>query len=140
MKILLPACNNDEYYDGADYCIIDLTPALHKKIKKLCRISSRLSKLDGFYATQFFSYDVDWYDWDESFDEFNLEEDCYAILPDDFKIPENKRVRVECQMLTATTDGVIWNAIVKFTGVEVSHDRITLEWIAEITDSSDLIK
>jgi hypothetical protein len=137
MKVLLDCRSSHDDTCGCDYALVDLSPKTarafldrHKRFMKLRSTSEALNVRWLSGHAEYFSPDGDIYAELDSRPTKEATERVarvlelldgknYAVVPDDFEIPDSMVARTECEELAVCRDGVWFSCVPKHTDVVV---------------------
>lgn len=118
-KLILPVSDNSDFFESADYAVIELTADMRARIRKLSKAVRRLgvSRVSEFnYACVLMCADYD-QEWDSG------------------KVPLKDYLKgTECNFLNVTDTGFYWSGLYRHTDVRWSTDTVL---ITDLGDPGD---
>ena len=118
-KLIIPISDNSDFFEGADYAVIEL---IAERINRIRRLSTVVRELDVY-----------------SISEFNY--DCEFMVVDYEADPENGKVatkqfegRMECTMLNVTDCNFFWTGYYKHTSIRWESESVPLSALVEDGD------
>jgi len=118
-KLIIPISDNSDFFEGADYAVIEL---IAERINRIRRLSTVVRELDVY-----------------SISEFNY--DCEFMVVDYEADPENGKVatkqfegRMECTMLNVTDCNFFWTGYYKHTSVRWESESVPLSALGKDDD------
>ncbi len=118
-KLILPVSDNSDFFESADYAVIELTADMRARIRKLSKAVRRLgvSRVSEFnYACVLMCADYD-QEWDSG------------------KVPLKDYLKgTECNFLNVTETGFYWSGLYRHTDVRWSTDTVPLTALGDAYD------
>lgn len=118
-KLILPVSDNSDFFESADYAVIELTANMRARIRKLSKAVRNLgvSRVSEFnYACVFMCADYD-QEWDSG------------------KVPLKEYQKgTECNFLNVTDTGFYWSGLYRHTDVRWSTETVML---TDLDDADD---
>ena len=118
-KLIIPISDNSDFFEGADYAVIELIADRIDRIRKLSAVVRAL----GVYRISEFNYDCDF------------------VVADYETDPENGKValqefegRMECNTLNVTDSNFFWSGYYKHTSVRWESESVPLSALLEDGD------
>ena len=115
-RLILPVSDNSDFFEGADYAIVELSADMIERIRKL---SEAVRSLDVYrisefnYACEFRNADYE-QEWESG------------------KVPlKEYQKSTECSLLNVTDTGFYWSGLYKNTDVRWSTDTVQLTTLDE---------
>lgn len=110
-KLILPVSDNSDFFESADYAVIEISAGMRARIRKLSKAVRRLgvSRVSEFnYACVLMCADYD-QEWDSG------------------KVPLKDYLKgTECNFLNVTDTGFYWSGLYRHTDVRWSTDTVHL--------------
>lgn len=112
MRVIL-RCFGDEYLQGCDYAVVEITPELMAVLDSRCELARRMRLEDsGLFELSFFTGNCTVYDYafvreliedrlgvDDNSDIHGLDDDGWTVLPDDVDLTGVEPERIELELL-----------------------------------------
>lgn len=136
MKVLLlSAQTNNDWVEGAEYALVEMTPEKVKGLLEKIALASGISKVDrNLLSLEFWDWDTRWASCHEGLEEILLGRQ-YAILD---KQPEDiELVECECGTVHVYVDSVAWRTTVRHTSVYVESASLSRGALQAILDCTN---
>ncbi|SNB45487.1 hypothetical protein [Geobacter sp. DSM 9736] len=117
-KLILPVFDNNDFFEGADYAIVELSAGMIERIRKL---AEAVRNLDVYRISEF-NYACDFRNADYE------QWECGKVPLKEYPKP------AECNLLNVTDTGFYWSGLYKNTEVRWSTDTVLLTTLDDVGD------
>ncbi len=138
MKLILKTHCTNEFFDGCSYALVELTPALARKVLRRREIFEAGRRNDPDLAeTCYYSGDAEYFSvlptTDGAFDEIErcLADKGFTQAPTDFCVNAEFLERTECGQMVISTDGVWFQCYPKHCDPLVETHEIDFKTVEE---------
>jgi hypothetical protein len=138
MKLILKTHCTNEFFDGCSYALVDLTPALARKVLRRREIFEAGRRNDpDLTEASYYSGDAEYFSSlptaDDPFDEIErrLADRDFTQAPTDFCVNDEFLERTECGQMVISTDGVWFQCYPKHCDPLVETHEVDFETVEE---------